>query len=197
LSTFDLITREAKTDGAVLDVNLGGEKIDPVADPLIQLGVPFVFTTGYDASAITMRFKDVVRCDKPCEMGAILTTLARAIHASRSEFQSMDPNWVRRKLGHQLAACAAIFVRWPPFLAAIDLCGTHTRYQTTLLSLCSAIGASGRYLQPFTIENHNVSTLRFNQCLVFQGAHSYVNARATNSQHQSQELLRDGYFIAI
>ena len=33
-------------DAAMLDVNLGQEKSYPVADALLQLGVPFMFSTG-------------------------------------------------------------------------------------------------------------------------------------------------------
>jgi DNA-binding response OmpR family regulator len=33
--------------GAVLDLNLGGEPVFPVADALVRLGVPFLFETGY------------------------------------------------------------------------------------------------------------------------------------------------------
>ena len=42
---------EAAADGgisaAVLDINLQGEAVGPVADRLVALGVPFVFATGY------------------------------------------------------------------------------------------------------------------------------------------------------
>lgn len=34
-------------DGAVLDVNIGGEMVFPVAEELRERGVPFVFATGY------------------------------------------------------------------------------------------------------------------------------------------------------
>ena len=34
-------------DAALLDVNLGGEKSFPVADALIERGIPFAFATGY------------------------------------------------------------------------------------------------------------------------------------------------------
>src|SRR5436853_6439021 len=37
-------------DGAVLDINLGSERAYPVADVLRDLGIPYVFTTGYDAA---------------------------------------------------------------------------------------------------------------------------------------------------
>ena len=43
----------ASPDCAVLDVNLHGEKSYPVAARLDELGVPFVFATGYgDASPV-------------------------------------------------------------------------------------------------------------------------------------------------
>jgi CheY-like chemotaxis protein len=38
---------EAELDCAVLDVNLGGQPIFPVADLLRQKGAPFAFATGY------------------------------------------------------------------------------------------------------------------------------------------------------
>lgn len=34
-------------DAAILDVNLGGERSYPIADALIQAGIPFLFSTGY------------------------------------------------------------------------------------------------------------------------------------------------------
>jgi CheY-like chemotaxis protein len=38
---------EQNFDAAMLDVNLGGEKSYPVADRLIERGIPFAFSTGY------------------------------------------------------------------------------------------------------------------------------------------------------
>src|SRR5262249_61987757 len=49
-------------DGAVLDVNLRGEMAYPVADALVARGIPFVFTTGYDAHASPAHFAGVKRC---------------------------------------------------------------------------------------------------------------------------------------
>ncbi len=34
-------------DAALLDVNLGSERSYPVAEALLQLGIPFAFSTGY------------------------------------------------------------------------------------------------------------------------------------------------------
>jgi CheY-like chemotaxis protein len=62
-------------DGAILDVNLGGQFIYPLADLLIERGIPFVFTTGYDASVIPDRFASVVRCQKPVEGKHVAQTI--------------------------------------------------------------------------------------------------------------------------
>lgn len=59
------MAREPQLDAAVLDINLRGEMVFPVADVLHGAGIPFVFTTGYDASQIPPRFAHVPRCIKP------------------------------------------------------------------------------------------------------------------------------------
>ena len=41
-----------KVDIALLDVNLGSEKIDSVADLLAQRACPFIFTTGYGQAGV-------------------------------------------------------------------------------------------------------------------------------------------------
>ncbi len=45
------LARMETIDAAVLDVNLRSDRIDPVADLLRCRRIPFVFTTGYGASA--------------------------------------------------------------------------------------------------------------------------------------------------
>ncbi|WP_246799887.1 response regulator [Rhizobium indicum] len=42
----------ADFDVAVLDVNLRGEKVFPVAEALLALQIPFVFTTGYGVGGV-------------------------------------------------------------------------------------------------------------------------------------------------
>src|ERR1700680_4272365 len=41
------LARDSEFDLAILDVNLNGNAVYPVADVLMQRGVPFVFSTGY------------------------------------------------------------------------------------------------------------------------------------------------------
>jgi hypothetical protein len=44
--------RATLLDGAVVDINLQGELAYPIGDALIERGIPFVFTTGYDQAGI-------------------------------------------------------------------------------------------------------------------------------------------------
>lgn len=75
------IAAEPDMDGAILDANLRGEMVFPAADLLLERGVPFVFTTGYDASVFPSRFEHIVRCEKPISMKRVTQAIGRAIHA--------------------------------------------------------------------------------------------------------------------
>jgi two-component SAPR family response regulator len=52
-------------DIAVLDIKLGTNLVYPLADMLVETGVPFVFTTGFDASALPARYASRPRMMKP------------------------------------------------------------------------------------------------------------------------------------
>jgi PAS domain S-box-containing protein len=54
-------------DAAILDVNLGGDLIYPVAERLARRDVPFVFVTGYGAESIDPRYANVPVLQKPIE----------------------------------------------------------------------------------------------------------------------------------
>jgi len=60
-----LIAGESRIDGAVLDVNLRGDMVFPVADALSEREIPFAFATGYDKWALPDRFVDRPRVEKP------------------------------------------------------------------------------------------------------------------------------------
>lgn len=77
---LDLVRFAERIDGAILDINLGGEAAYPVADLLIQRGVPFVFTSGYDGTSFPPRFAAVTRCGKPTTISLITQAIGRAIH---------------------------------------------------------------------------------------------------------------------
>jgi len=59
--------RDDDIDAAILDVNLAGENVYPVAEILESRGVPFVFVTGYGMESIDRRFAHVPVIQKPVE----------------------------------------------------------------------------------------------------------------------------------
>ena len=66
-----LLASEAEPDMAVLDINLGTEKVFPVADALSARGLPFVFATGYDTLSIPAAYRTVPRFEKPVDIHAL------------------------------------------------------------------------------------------------------------------------------
>ena len=65
---------------AVLDVNLGGEKVFPVADRLAEEGVPFLFSTGYGAAGLEGQHQGGPVLPKPFDpdqLGPALRALRR------------------------------------------------------------------------------------------------------------------------
>ena len=62
---------------AVLDVNVGGEPVYPVANVLKRRGIPFVFVTGYQRDELPVAHGDAPLLEKP--FGD--TMLAKAIRS--------------------------------------------------------------------------------------------------------------------
>jgi len=69
----------AEFDGALLDVNLQGKPVYPVADRLAALHMPFAFVTGYGEDDIEPRHAAApVLCKpfRPPELAALVASLA-------------------------------------------------------------------------------------------------------------------------
>ncbi len=66
-------------DAAVLDVNLAGDRIDPVADVLSRRNVPFVFVTGYTTGALPAVHAGRPRLSKPFKMADLLDKLSSVV----------------------------------------------------------------------------------------------------------------------
>jgi DNA-binding response OmpR family regulator len=78
-TAMQLVERE-EIDGAVLDINLKGEMIYPVADALRVRGVPFCFATGYDSVVLPPHYRNVPRWEKPFDsekLAAEITSMIR------------------------------------------------------------------------------------------------------------------------
>jgi PAS domain S-box-containing protein len=54
-------------DAAILDVNLAGEFVYPLAELLRKRKIPFVFATGYSAESIDQRFAEISVLQKPID----------------------------------------------------------------------------------------------------------------------------------
>lgn len=60
------LAREAPLDGALLDVNLAGERSFPLAAVLRERHIPYLFLTGYDSpSAFPTEYREAPRLGKP------------------------------------------------------------------------------------------------------------------------------------
>ena len=68
---------QERIDGAVLDINLDGEKVYELADALITGGVPVVFVTGYERPSIPACYSAVPLCLKPVEGERVIEALGR------------------------------------------------------------------------------------------------------------------------
>jgi two-component SAPR family response regulator len=64
-----LKTNPNGVDFGILDVNVAGNRGDTVAVEFDRLGLPFVFSTGYDESALDQRWRNKPRLKKPFRPG--------------------------------------------------------------------------------------------------------------------------------
>lgn len=65
-------------DAAILDVNLGGEPIFPLAEKLAERGAPFIFATGYGAGGLPESWRDRPTLQKPFSHRDVGAALAAA-----------------------------------------------------------------------------------------------------------------------
>lgn len=63
-TALEVVARE-EVDLAILDVNVAGEPIYPVAEALAARSIPFVFSTGYGSAGIRDTFRDRPVLQKP------------------------------------------------------------------------------------------------------------------------------------
>jgi len=71
--------KNADFDIAILDVNLNGQPISPVADALVARGMPFVFATGYGERGLPEPYRDRPTLKKPFQMDGLKQMLQTAL----------------------------------------------------------------------------------------------------------------------
>ncbi len=67
-----------EADLAILDVNLGGQSIYPVADVLRERQVPIIFATGYGQQGLNEAYRRHTILAKPYDVDAVRASLAKA-----------------------------------------------------------------------------------------------------------------------
>src|SRR6266852_5619754 len=73
--------QNADFDIAILDVNLDGQPISPVADALAARGMPFVFATGYGEPGLPDTYRDRPTLKKPFQLEGLKQMLESALKA--------------------------------------------------------------------------------------------------------------------
>jgi CheY-like chemotaxis protein len=71
-------------DAAILDVNLAGQLVFPVADILAERGVPFVFATGMGAEGLPPVWQGHQTVQKPMTMAQLAAALGHTLNHPRS-----------------------------------------------------------------------------------------------------------------
>jgi CheY-like chemotaxis protein len=71
--------KNADFDLAILDVNLNGEPISPVADALVARGMPFVFATGYGEQGLPETYRGRPTLKKPFQLDGLKQMLEKAL----------------------------------------------------------------------------------------------------------------------
>ena len=74
-----MIADPAPLDAALLDVNLAGHQVFPIAEALKARGVPFVFSTGYGESGLPDEWRGHSTVQKPFTESAIRAALMKAM----------------------------------------------------------------------------------------------------------------------
>jgi len=75
-----ILASSAPVDAAVLDINLAGDLVYPLADKLRIDGVPIIFCTGYEQ--VDERFRDCAIVRKPMNLALLASELRRARQAA-------------------------------------------------------------------------------------------------------------------
>jgi CheY-like chemotaxis protein len=76
--------KNAEFDIAILDVNLNGQPISPVADALVARGMPFVFATGYGERGLPEPYRDRPTLKKPFQMDGLKQMLQTALDRGKN-----------------------------------------------------------------------------------------------------------------
>jgi CheY-like chemotaxis protein len=68
---------ETEVDAALLDLNVSGETVYPVAEILASKNVPFAFITGYGIEVLNLKYANAPVLQKPVDQQTLQNLLAQ------------------------------------------------------------------------------------------------------------------------
>jgi CheY-like chemotaxis protein len=83
--------RRGGFDVALLDVNLAGQEVFPVADAVLARGLPLVFATGYGLNGIREDLRHLPVIAKPFSPGQLLHSLRMVVGGHAGAAQESVP----------------------------------------------------------------------------------------------------------
>lgn len=90
--------RGIEAHAAILDVNIGGQKVFPLADRLEKAGMPLVFATGYGRASIEPRWHRYPILQKPYSTDEVSRALAAVLEPVAFEGGGLPDKSVRAPL---------------------------------------------------------------------------------------------------
>lgn len=78
-------------DFATLDVNLDGQRSDPIAKNLIDHEIPFAFSTGYGEKGISEAFRDRPVLKKPYDRPQLVKVLNELLEPAAGKQSPISP----------------------------------------------------------------------------------------------------------
>lgn len=75
--------KDLEIDAAVLDVNVAGESVDPVAQILQERKIPFIFASGYGAKGVEERWTGRPVLQKPFSARELRAALLACVQPQR------------------------------------------------------------------------------------------------------------------
>ena len=77
-----ILARTAYFEIAILDINVGGERIEPVADVIAGRGLPVIFASGYGSAGAPEKFRDRPMLQKPFLIERLEKAIEQALRES-------------------------------------------------------------------------------------------------------------------
>src|ERR1700754_1878066 len=103
------LAQSTEFDIAILDVNVNGKMISPVAELIKARNRPFIFATGYGSSGLPAEYRDRPALQKPFQ----IETLARTIKQALNRTAARDhPPLQRRCRRRQIRFVGGVDPQW-------------------------------------------------------------------------------------